>query len=252
MRPPARSWLAALVLLAILAACAGGASVATAVPGNGVPAKAGPSADWSADMGRFAAEDAAEPPAPGAVVFTGSSSIRMWTHLQRDLAGIAVLNRGFGGAELRDLTHHADEIALRYRPARIVVYAGDNDLAAGRSPEGVAADFRTFVERLRRELPRAPITFIAIKPSPARVHLLPLQVQANALVRDLANTLPGVAYLDVATPMLDAGGRPRDALFLEDGLHLNAAGYALWRQVVARHLGVPPADADPPEGPPPG
>lgn len=197
-----------------------------------------PAADpWLADMARFAAEDARQPPPPRPVVFTGSSSIRMWTTLADDFPGLPVINRGFGGSQFRDATRHADAVAIRYRPSRVLVYSGDNDLMSGRTPAEVAADARGFAERIHRDLPGTPIAFISIKPSPLNSHLLPAQREANRLIAEIARTTPGIDYIDVATPMLDASGQPRAGLFLADGLHLDAQGYALWRDVIGRYLG---------------
>lgn len=194
------------------------------------------SPDWAEDMARFAAEDAASPPPARPVVFTGSSSVRLWTTLARDFPGVPVLNRGFGGSQVRDAVHYADQVAVRYAPRLVVIYAGDNDIDAGRTPEQVRDDFLAFVARIRRDAPGTPVAFLAIKPSPARIEQLPRQQRANALVRAAAATLRDVRFIDVATPMLDAKGRPRGELFVEDRLHMNAQGYALWRGIVAPYL----------------
>lgn len=228
-------WWACLTLLVLLASCA------SQPPPSPSPAMAEAldpvsSPEWTNDMARFAAEDLATPPPLRPIVFTGSSSIRLWTRLNVDFPGLPVLNRGFGGSQIRDAVWYADEIGIRYRPRRILLYAGDNDIDAGRSPQQVHADFAAFVDRIRRELPGTPVGFIAIKPSPARIDQLPRQREANALVQAYAARTPGVDYLDIATPMVDAGGAPRPELFVDDGLHMNHAGYAIWRRVIADSL----------------
>src|SRR5690606_29107796 len=183
-----------------------------------------------------AAEDAASPPPERPVVFTGSSSVRMWSTLAEDFPGVPVLNRGFGGSQVRDAVWYADEVAVRYRPRQVLLYAGDNDINAGRTPEQVLHDVQAFVARLRRDLPGVRIGFLSIKPSPSREAQLPLQQAANRLVREWIATQRGIDYIDVATPLLDAGGRPDPRYFLGDRLHLNAQGYALWREAVAPYL----------------
>jgi len=160
----------------------------------------------------------------------------MWESLAADFPGLPVLNRGFGGSQVRDAVWYAEQVAIRYRPARVLLYAGDNDLNAGRSPEQVLADFRAFVGRIRRDLPGVPIAFISIKPSPSRAHLLPAMREANALIRAEAARMKGVAFIDVFTPMMGADGRPRAELFIEDQLHMNRAGYQLWREIIAPHV----------------
>jgi lysophospholipase L1-like esterase len=60
--------------------------------------------------------------------------------------------------------------------------------------------------------------------------------ETNAQIRDYADSDGKVEYIDVFTPMLDASGEPRRELFRADALHLNAQGYALWKQVIAPHV----------------
>lgn len=229
-RPAAVPALLVAGLLWACVACAAG-------PAQGRPLDPVSSPAWVHDMARFAAEDAARPPPPRPIVFTGSSSVRMWETLERDFPDLPVINRGFGGSQFRDAAHFADEVAIRYRPARILVYSGDNDLMSGRTPAQVLSDARDFAARIHRELPGTPVAFIAIKPSPLNAHLLQQQREANGLLADWARRQPDIDYIDVFTPMLDADGRPRPELFIDDGLHLNAEGYALWRRIIGRYLG---------------
>jgi lysophospholipase L1-like esterase len=175
------------------------------------------------------ADDAAPPPA-GAVLFVGSSSIKHWKSLQDDFEGVPVLNRGFGGSQMEDVVHYAKRIILPYRARRIVVYAGDNDLHAGKSPREVFADFRSLVDLIRRRQPRTPIAFLAIKPSPARWGKVERVREANELIHDYCEEHPYLEYIDGFTPMLGRDGRPRPELYARDGLHLSPAGYAAWAE----------------------
>ena len=124
---------------------------------------------------------------------------------------------------------------MPYAPRQVLLYAGDNDLFSGRTPMQLRDDFRSFVRRVRRDLPQARIAYIANKPSPARAHLLAAQRDANALIMAEAVRMQ-VDFIDIFTPMLDAGGKPREELFIEDRLHMNAAGYDLWRRTIAPYL----------------
>lgn len=191
---------------------------------------------WQAEIRRFEEQDRIDPPQPGSVLFIGSSSIRMWTTLADDFAGVAVINRGFGGSEIADATRFADRIVIPYRPRLIILYAGDNDIADGRSAREVVADFDGFVRRIRDALPELPIAFISIKPSPARVRLLATMQRANRLIRRYARSHRAIRYIDTATRMLDAHGQPRAELFGPDGLHMNRKGYALWTSIIAPEL----------------
>jgi lysophospholipase L1-like esterase len=181
----------------------------------------------------FETADRASMPAPGGIVFVGSSSIRLWTSLAADFPGLPVLNRGFGGSTFPEANHYLGRAVLRYRPRTVVVYEGDNDIALGRSPRQVLADYREFVRRVRDSLPRTRVVFIGIKPSPSRWKLVELQREANRLVRDVVATDTLLSYVDVFEPMLGANGRPQPAFFVGDSLHMTPAGYALWRTQVA-------------------
>jgi lysophospholipase L1-like esterase len=225
MRPPSR-WFAVLCILACSPQVVGQNAV------NVAPAVSAPS-QWEPDIARFEAQDRASPPRPGSIVFVGSSSIRMWTTLDRDFPGVPVLNRGFGGSEAADVAQFAERIVVPYKPPVVVFYAGDNDLAAGKTPAQVLAAFQSFVTTIHRDLPATRVVFVSIKPSIARWNIVDKMRQANSLVRDYTRTDSRLAYVDVFTQMLDTSGQPRRELYLEDGLHMTPAGYAIWRDLIA-------------------
>nr|WP_229722948.1 SGNH/GDSL hydrolase family protein [Xylophilus rhododendri] len=197
----------------------------------------GPQARWNSSMAAFAASDRERAPAPDGVIFVGSSTIRMWSHLAQDFRQLpVVLNRGFGGSTMADCQYFARQLVLQYKPRQVMVYAGDNDLAEGRSPQQVVDSFRGFVETVRQELPDVRISYISIKPSPSRAALLPKIREANTLLAAYVRTLPNAAYIDVYSAMLDASGAPRTDLFGPDRLHMNDAGYALWTSIVTAYV----------------
>lgn len=187
-----------------------------------------PADPWKKEIDSMLASDASNPPPQHGVLFIGSSSIRMWSTLAQDFPGIPVVNRGFGGSRIADSTRNTDRLVAPYHPALVVLYAGDNDIAEQRTPAQVIGDFKAFVARQRRDSPHLPIVFISIKPSVARVALWPKMRDANEGIRQWANTQSKVIYIDVATKMLDANGRPRPELLLADGLHMQRTGYAIW------------------------
>ena len=211
------------------------ASVETPAP----PAHEGTKAPsrWDQAFAAFAADDESHPQPAGGVLFVGSSSIRLWSDLQDQFKDLpVVINRGFGGSELSGCVKNLNRLVIRYRPSTVLVYAGDNDLAAGTAPEEVLHRFTAFVEGVHRELPSTRIAYISIKPSPLRAALMPQIRKTNELIRDYAQRLDDVAFIDVYTPMLDSAGRPRAELFRADSLHLNADGYALWKRVIGPHV----------------
>jgi lysophospholipase L1-like esterase len=222
-----------LAVVLLLSACASRTSPvessAAASAARGAPGTLPALDRFEAEIASYEARDRSTPPAPGGIVFVGSSSIRLWTTLASDFPGLPVLNRGFGGSTLLEVNHFAPRIVLPYRPRMIVLYAGDNEIAAGRSPRWVAADYQAFVALVRRALPSARIVFVSVKPSPSRWSLNDQVREANRLVRAITATDSLQTFVDVFTPMLNAAGRPRPELFVADSLHMTPAGYAVWR-----------------------
>ena len=194
------------------------------------------SSRWEKDIAAFEAMDRTNPPPKDAVLFVGSSSIRLWTNLAKDFPELKVIQRGFGGSHIPDATHFADRIIVPHRPAKMVLYAGDNDIAQGHSPEQVADDFRALVKKVHAALPKTKIYFIAIKPSPSRWHLSPQSSEANRLIRRYCRTHRSLEFIDVWTPTLGPDGRPDPSLFLRDELHINQKGYARWAEVIRKAL----------------
>ena len=162
--------------------------------------------------------------------------MRLWPDLATDFPGRTIINRGFGGSTLAEVTHYAPRIIFPYRPRLIVLYAGDNDLASGMTPEQVAEDYRRLVAVVRRELPSSRIAYVSIKPSPSRWHLVEAYREANRLISAEISRDPAQAYVDVFTPMIGANGRPRPELFMADSLHMTRAGYDLWRERLDRFV----------------
>ena len=190
------------------------------------------SAKWESDIKAFEESDRAQPPQPDGVLFVGSSSIRMWKSLAEDFPGVRPINRGFGGCEMADVLFYADRIILPYRPRQIFVYAGDNDLANGKTPEQVLEDFQLLFKRIHESLPKTRVVFIAVKPSPSRWNLADRVRAVNEGAKNLSDADERISYADIFTPMLGTDGAPRKELFLDDNLHLNQQGYALWRDIL--------------------
>lgn len=178
----------------------------------------------------------AAPPPQHAVVFYGSSTIRMWTSLAQDFPELPVVNAGFGGSTLQACVHFFDRLITPLHPGALVLYAGDNDLGDGSAPEQFAESFSSLIQRLELHCGNIPLRFISIKPSLARWHLAGTICKANALARERVGQYPQGGYIDVYHPMLGPDGRPRPELFLGDGLHLSGAGYRLWRDVLREAL----------------
>ena len=190
---------------------------------------------FAGEIRAFAEYDRKNTPPKGAVLFVGSSSIRMWATVT-SFPQWTVINRGFGGSQITDVLHYFDHVVTPYDARAIVFYAGDNDVAEGRTPEQVCDSFSEFVQRVRVRQATVPIFFLAIKPSAARWHMWPQAQRANELVRDYCGRGPHLHYVDVASILLGADGRPDPSLYMPDALHLNEAGYAAWTRLLTRVL----------------
>jgi lysophospholipase L1-like esterase len=190
---------------------------------------------WEADIRKFEEQDKLAPPKPGGVLFIGSSSIRRW-QLDESFPDRGYINRGFGGSQIADSTHFADRIVIPYKPRLVVLYAGDNDLAKGKSPEQVAADFAAFAAKVHAALPETRIAFIGIKPSIARWAIVDKVRAANRRIASACEKHERLRFVDVDQPTLGDDGKPRGELFVKDGLHLSAAGYELWTKLLTPAL----------------
>ena len=191
-----------------------------------------PESRWEPVIQRFEAADHANPPPKGAILFAGSSSIVYWQSLAEDMAPLTVINRGFGGSQMFELNMFRDRIVTPYAPRAVLTYEGDNDVAAGKEPTDILAEYRDFVDHLKQHLPDTDIYFIAVKPSIRRAHLWPTMVEVNDGLQALADEHDHVQFLDTSTPMLGEDGTVMTDLLVEDGLHMNANGYAIWTDVI--------------------
>jgi lysophospholipase L1-like esterase len=192
-------------------------------------------AKWEKDVAAIETRLKDSPPKSGGVVFAGSSSIRLWD-VKKSFPDLDAANVGFGGSEVRDSTHFAGRIITPLKPRAVVVYAGDNDLNSGRTPEQVAADFKAFVESVRKEVPGCRVLFVAVKPSPKRWAQFEKQTKANALVRDYCMSTSGLTFVDVVPLMLGPDRKPVPELYAKDELHLSPAGYEKWTAAVKAAL----------------
>ena len=195
---------------------------------------------WESAIEVFENADLDTPPPFNGVVFVGSSSIVGWKTLADDFPQATTTRRGFGGSDIIDSVAYAHRIVTPYRPRRVALYAGDNDIARGKTPERVFADYKLFVATIHAVLPEATIGFIAIKPSLARWNMWPQMKIVNQQIQQHAAAHARLDFLDIASAMLGDDGRPQEHLFVRDGLHLSPDGYALWTQVLTAWVNATP------------
>lgn len=184
----------------------------------------------------FETRDKTNPPPKNAVLFIGSSSIRMWKTLAQDFPDYQVINRGFGGSQIADSIYFADRIVIPNEPRVIVFYAGGNDINSGKSSETVFGDFKIFVGKVREKLPATKLVYISVAPNPARWKQMDRIRESNRLIRDYTAQHSGLSFIDVHPHMLGEDGQPKPGIYLADQLHMNEKGYAIWKEVVGEHL----------------
>lgn len=203
---------------------------------TGAPGQVAPTDKWENEISALLAKDEKTPPPQAGIVFTGSSSIRLWD-LAKAFPNQPVVNRGFGGSQIHDATKYAPKIVTPLKPKLVVFYSGDNDLKSNKTPEKCAADFAEFCAAVHKELPKTQIWFIAIKPSPSRWSIYEKQVAANKLICDICEKdSQRLLFIDIVPAMLGSNGQPPKELFVKDMLHMSPAGYAIWNEKIQKLL----------------
>lgn len=194
-------------------------------------------APFADDIAVFKKQDSTSPAGTNKILFIGSSSFRMWTNVQQDFRDYPIINRGFGGSTLPDLIRYANDIIFPYHPKQIVIYCGDNDLASSDTVTSmiVLKRFQHFFRTIREKLPDVSIVYVSIKPSPSRARLYDEMQNANALIRAFLAGQSNTAFVDVFNKMVKKG-EINKKLFLEDMLHMNSKGYAIWKKSIKPYL----------------
>jgi lysophospholipase L1-like esterase len=190
---------------------------------------------WEKDIAAYEAKDKEKPPAPGGIVFVGSSTIRLWKTSEA-FPDLPVINRGFGGSQIADSVRYAERLVTVHKPRQVLLFAGGNDIHTGKTPEAVFEDYKAFVAKVRAALPETKIWFLSLFPNLAREAELPKTTALNAMIAAHAKADPLLGYIDVATALGDAEGKPRAEMLRSDKLHLSDAGYAVVNPIVRKAL----------------
>ena len=172
------------------------------------------------------------------IVFYGSSTIRLWVQLPKDLSPHNVINLGFGGSSYAWCLRYFNTLFDTITPQRIIFYAGENDLGEGLTIQQVLDNFRMLVEKARLTFPKAKISVISIKPSPNRKRLSKKFIELNSMYKKYISSIEGGTYIDLYHPMLNQMGSIRSELYLSDGLHLSRLGYEIWSSELKKFLNL--------------
>ena len=201
-----------------------------------IPEAPPPPLFWN-DIQNFKKQDSVSFPPGNAILLIGSSSFTKWTDVQDYFPGYTIVNRGFGGSTLLDEIFYVNDIVFPYQPKQIIIYCGENDLASSDTITAamVLDRFKQLFQMIRNKT-EAPIAYISMKPSPSRRHLFTKMREGNQLIKDFLATQKNTAFIDVHPKMLDSTGEPMPEIFLDDSLHMNAKGYAIWKKEMEPYM----------------
>ncbi len=186
------------------------------------------------EIDAFKKKDSLQMPAPKSILLVGSSSFTKWVDVQDYFPGYPIINRGFGGSSLPDVIRYADEIIYPYDAKQIIIYCGENDIAASDTVAAflVLQRFTHLFEMIRSHLGKVPVAFVSIKPSPSRWKFEPVFVESNRLIKRFLRKQSKTKYINVHDAMLNADGSVKPELFVADKLHMNARGYEIWQRIM--------------------
>ena len=186
------------------------------------------------EINAFKKQDSLHPPHTNAILLVGSSSFTKWTDVQSYFPSYPIINRGFGGSSLPDVIRYEDEIIFPYAPKQILIYCGENDIAASDTVTAamVLERFQLLFSTIRAKLPKIPLVFISIKPSPSRWKFQPVMVEANQLIKSFLKKQRFATFVNIYDAMLNADGSLKPELYVSDQLHMNEKGYAIWQKIL--------------------
>jgi lysophospholipase L1-like esterase len=193
---------------------------------------------FAQEIKAFKRQDSLKFPASNQILLIGSSSFTKWKDVQQYFPSYPILNRGFGGSQLPDQIRYVNEIVFPYKPRQVIVYCGENDMASHDSvtAEVVLRRFRELFTLIRNKMPGVPIAFVSMKPSPSRQLIQQKIIAGNGLIKAFLKKQKNTVFIDVYNAMIDDEGKPMADLFVEDNLHMNAKGYAIWKKLMEPHL----------------
>lgn len=195
--------------------------------------------DYWNDIQKFKLKDSIAFPGTGKILFVGSSSFTNWKDVQNYFPGYPIINRGFGGSALLDVIRYEKDIIFRYNPKQIFIYCGENDIANDSTVTGkiMFERFKKLYWDIRKNLPNVPVVYISMKPSPSRWHMRNKTMEGNKLIEKfLKKKKRNADFVNVWDAMLGPNGEPKPEIFIQDRLHMNAKGYAIWQKIMLPYL----------------
>ena len=187
---------------------------------------------WKDDVDRLISIDHGFQDGDDLFLFTGSSSIVMWKNIRDQFPDNKIINNGFGGSQMHELLYFLEELVINYKPAKVFIYEGDNDISEGRTTNNIMKSTKKITRIIKHKLPGTKIYYISPKPSIARWELKEQYISLNTRLNKYALKNKGVFFIDVWNPMLTEDGSLNSELFISDGLHMNQKGYEIWSKAV--------------------
>ncbi|MBO9681515.1 MAG: G-D-S-L family lipolytic protein [Flavisolibacter sp.] len=186
------------------------------------------------DIQNFRKQDSIQAPPAHPILFIGSSSFTRWSDVQDYFPGYNILNRGFGGSTLADVLRYEEDVIFKYDPKQIVIYCGENDVASSDTITATTVfnRFQNLYSEIRAVYPNVPVVYISLKPSPSRWYLKEKAMAVNDLIENFLKNQNNAQFVSVWNDMLGPDGKPMPDLFVEDNLHMNAKGYAIWQKKI--------------------
>ena len=187
----------------------------------------------------FKQQDSIRFPPKQAILFVGSSSFTKWTDVQDYFPGYPIINRGFGGSSLPDVIRYVNDIIIPYHPKQIIIYCGENDIGGSDTTVNGKVVFNRFKQLfmlIKKQLPKVAVGYVSMKPSPVREKLWPKMIDGNSRIKKMLAKQKNAVFIDVYHKMFTKDGTVMKDIFIEDNLHMNAKGYAIWQKVIAPYL----------------
>ena len=175
------------------------------------------------------------PPAPGSIICIGSSQMQNWKTVSADLEPLTVFNYGVGGSKMSHAAElYITNLVIPFKPRAVILYEGSNDIAGKAKPETILENFRQLERKLHTALPQTRLYVLGLVPSPGkRFEQIDDIRKTNTLLRHECETQAWMKFLDTTSPLIGADGVPKAECFIPGNIHMTAAGYEVWKSVIA-------------------
>lgn len=185
---------------------------------------------WEKEVAQLEIKDKTESYPENALLCIGSSSFRLWKSIQEDMAPYTCINRGYGGAKFTDLAFYTDRLIAPHSYQGVMVFVA-NDITGAEddlTPQEVVTWFQRVEKTIRKKSPQTPIFLIEITPTESRWKVWNQIQEANTLLKAYCDKKKNLHFISTASAFLGPDGQPLSELFIQDRLHLNPKGYAVW------------------------